>query len=132
MVAGFQMSISGRFWVSTEGHRAMTAATISERRACRFTGVARATVRYPAMRDDTPLTEQLETLAMEKPRWGYRRLHWRLERDGVHVNHKRVQRVYRAAGLHVRRRRRKRVSRARVLAPDPDYAQRTVVDGLRV
>ena len=39
-------------------HRAMTAATISERRACRFTGVARATVRYPAMRDDTPLTEQ--------------------------------------------------------------------------
>ncbi len=100
-------------------HRAMTAATISERRACRFTGVARATVRYPAMRDDTPLTEQLETLAMEHPRWGYRRLHWRLERDGVHVNHKRVQRVYRAAGLHVRRRRRKRVSRARVPHPTP-------------
>jgi len=25
-----------------------------------------------------------------------------LARDGMHVNHKRVQRVYRAAGLHVR------------------------------
>ena len=84
-------------------HRAMAAAAISERRACRFTGVARATMRYHTLRDDTALRERLESLAIEKPRWGYRRLHWRLEREGVHVNHKRVQRVYRAAGLHVRR-----------------------------
>ena len=83
-------------------HRAMAAAAIAERRACRFTGVARATVRYRVVRDDTALKEQLETLAIQKPRWGYRRLHWRLARDGMHVNHKRVQRVYRAAGLHVR------------------------------
>ena len=55
-------------------HRAMAAAAISERRACRFTGVARATVRYHATRDDTALTERLETLAIGKPRWGYRRL----------------------------------------------------------
>lgn len=100
-------------------HRAMATAAISERRACRFTGVARATVRYQTMRDDTALKERLETLALEKPRWGYRRLHWRLARDGVHVNHKRVQRVYRAAGLQVRRRRRKHVSRARVPHPPP-------------
>ena len=45
----------------------MTAA-ISERLACRFTGVARATVRYHAMRDDTALAAQLETLAIQKPR----------------------------------------------------------------
>jgi len=37
----------------------------------------------------------------------------------VHVNRKRVQRVYREAGLHVRRCRRKRVSRARVPHPAP-------------
>jgi putative transposase len=97
----------------------MTAAAISERRACRFTGVARATCRYHTMRDDTTLQAQLEPLAIQKPRWGYRRLHWRLDRDGVHVNHKRVHRVYRAAGLQVRRRRRKRVSRARVPHPTP-------------
>ena len=99
--------------------RAMITAAISERRACRFTGVARATVRYRPMRDDTALQAQLETLATQKPRWGYRRLHWRLERDGVHVNHKRMQRVYRAAGLQVRRRRRKHVSRGRVPHPTP-------------
>jgi putative transposase len=92
----------------------MIAADVSERRACRFTGFARSTQRYRPTRDDTPLRERLETLAIQKPRWGYRRLHWLLEREGEHVNRKRVQRVYREAGLNVRRRRRKRVSVARV------------------
>jgi putative transposase len=90
------------------------AASVSERRACRFTGFARSSQRYRPTRDDTALRAQLETLAIQKPRWGYRRLHWLLEREGAHVNRKRAQRVYREAGLNVRRRRRKRVSRARV------------------
>jgi putative transposase len=93
---------------------ARTAAALSERRACRFIGVARSTQRYPTLRDDTELRAQLETLAIRKPRWGYRRLHWLLGREGTPVNRKRVERVYRDAGLHVRRRRRKRVSRVRV------------------
>lgn len=92
----------------------IAAADVSERRACRYTGFARSTQRYRPTRDDAPLRERLETLAIQKPRWGYRRLHWLLEREGAHVNRKRVQRVYREAGLNVRRRRRKCVSRARV------------------
>ncbi len=98
---------------------ARTAARLSERRACRFLGVARSTQRYTSQRDDTTLRERLETLAVLKPRWGYRRLHWLLTREGWQVNRKRVQRVYRAAGLHVRRRRRKRVARPRVVLPTP-------------
>ena len=47
-------------------HRAMIAAAISERRACRFTGVARATMRYHTLRDDTALKERLEN-ATESP-----------------------------------------------------------------
>ena len=43
------------------------------------------------------LVVALETLAVVKPRWGYRRLHWLLLREGWAVNHKRVQRVYRNA-----------------------------------
>jgi len=50
-------------------------------------------------------------LAREKPRFGYRRLHILLRRDGETVNHKRVWRVYREAGLCVKRRRRKRLLR---------------------
>jgi transposase InsO family protein len=46
-------------------------------------------------------------LAREKPRFGYRRLHILLGRTGEHVNHKRVQRVYREAGLMLRRKKRK-------------------------
>ena len=92
----------------------MSAAALSERQACRFTGFARSTHRYRPTRNDARLRVQLEMLAILKPRWGYRRLHWRLRRDGELVNRKRVQRVYREAGLQVRRRRRKRVSVARV------------------
>ena len=119
-------------------HEAMTAANVSERRACRFVGVPRATQRYHTMRDDRRLRDRLETLAMLKPRWGYRRLHWLLVREGWPVNRKRVQRVYRDAGLTVRRRRRKRVSMARVprpvvMAPNErwsmDFVHDTLGDG---
>ena len=81
--------------------------------------MARATQRYVPRRDDSDLRARLETLATLKPRWGYRRLHWLLTREGWQVNHKRVQRVYRAAGLHVRCRRRKRVTRPRVALLTP-------------
>jgi putative transposase len=98
---------------------AMETAELSERRACRFTGFARSTQRYRPTREDAELRTRLETLAVQKPRCGYRHLHWLLEREGTHVNRKRVQRVYRDAGLHVRRRRRKRLSVARVPATVP-------------
>ena len=117
---------------------AIETAEVSERRACRFTGVARSTLRYERTRDDTALRTQLETLAVLKPRWGYRRLHWLLARDGWAVNRKRVQRVYREAGLTVRKRKRKRVSVARVPRSTPqapnarwsiDFVHDTLGDG---
>ena len=113
-------------------------AELSERQACRFTGFARSTQRYLPTRDDTALRARLETLAVVKPRWGYRRLHWLLQRDGWAVNRKRVQRVYQAAGLVVRKRRRKHVSVARVERPRPiapgerwsmDFVHDTLGDG---
>ena len=48
----------------------LTAAGVSERRACRFTGFARSTHRYQPTRDDTALRARLETFAILKPRWG--------------------------------------------------------------
>jgi putative transposase len=55
---------------------------------------------------------RLQAHAAERARFGYRRLHILLEREGLTVNHKRVHRIYQAAGLQVRRRRRKRLTRA--------------------
>ena len=66
----------------------------TERHACELMEIARTTHRYQSRRDDSELREQLLHWAREKPRFGYRRLHIMLEREGTVVNHKRVQRVY--------------------------------------
>jgi putative transposase len=79
----------------------------SQRRACGLMTVAVSSYRYQARRNDEGLRARLEKLAREKPRFGYRRLHVLLRRNGEVVNHKRVQRVYREAGLSIRRKKRK-------------------------
>lgn len=86
---------------------------LSERRACRLVGIGRSTLRYRshARADEQSLRQRLRELAAARPRFGYRRLHVLLRREGVIVNHKRVERLYREEGLAVRRCRRKRVAR---------------------
>jgi putative transposase len=92
---------------------------VSERRACRLTGVARSSYRYRSVAaDHTALRLRLRDLAAARVRYGYRRLHILLRREGWRVNHKRVYRLYREEGLGIRaKRRRKRVSAPRVLSP---------------
>lgn len=87
--------------------------SVSERRACRLVGIGRSTLRYRkrARSDEPSLRQRLRDLAAARPRFGYRRLHVLLRREGVIVNHKRIERLYREEGLAVRRRTRKRVAR---------------------
>ncbi|MEP6765924.1 MAG: IS3 family transposase [Gemmatimonadaceae bacterium] len=102
---------------------AMQAATLSERQACRYTGFARTSQRYRCVRaSDTTLRECLQTLALLRPRWGYRRLYRLLRREGARVNRKRVQRVYQEAGLSVMQRKRKRVAVPRIPIEKPSHA----------
>jgi len=78
---------------------------MSQRRACRVIDTDRTSVRYEATRpDDAALRERLRALAQERRRFGYRRLHVLLRREGQLVNRKRVQRLYREERLTVRRR----------------------------
>lgn len=86
----------------------------SLRRACRVVGLSTSTWRYQRQENATNATlrSRLEAHAAERPRFGYRRLHVLIGREGLVVNHKRVHRVYKAAALQVRRRRRKRLTRA--------------------
>lgn len=119
--------------------QAMETAGITERRACRFTGFARASQRYVTRRPErTELRARLHTLATLRPRWGYRRLHILLRREGHQVNHKLTRRLYREEGLAVRRRKRKRVAVARVVKPEifgrnerwsMDFVRDTLGDG---
>lgn len=79
---------------------------MSERRACSVIGADRASIRYRSRRpDDADLRERLRELASERRRFGYRRLHVLLRREGIIVNRKKVQRLYREEGLTVRKRR---------------------------
>ncbi|MFZ2864653.1 MAG: IS3 family transposase [Ignavibacteriaceae bacterium] len=79
---------------------------MSERRACSVIGADRTSIRYRGRRpDDHDLRERLRALASERRRFGYRRLHVLLRREGHVVNRKKTQRLYREEGLSVRKRR---------------------------
>ena len=62
---------------------------------------------------------RMRELAQARPRFGYRRIHVLLLRDGWHVNMKRVRRLYRLDGLQLghRVRRRKHASLHRGIPP---------------
>lgn len=78
---------------------------MSERRACKAIGCCRMTVRYQSGRpDDRVLRKRMIEIARERRRFGYRRLHVLLKREGHVVNHKRLFRLYREEKLAVRRR----------------------------
>ena len=104
---------------------------MSERRACRAIGMNRSTMRYETRREDpADLRARLHELAQARPRFGYRRLHVLLRREGRVINHKRIYRLYRQEGLTVRRRKRKRVARGRgpILLPPMRTNQRWSMD----
>ena len=94
---------------------------VSERRACQVVGADRTVIRYQSRRDDDgALRERLRELAHQRRRFGYRRLHILLRRDGIMINRKKTQRLYREEGSTVRRRKgRKRAVGARAPAPVP-------------
>ena len=81
------------------------AYDISERRACLATGFGRSSQRYRKRSDpQVALRMRLKELAASRVRYGYRRLHILLRRDGITIDRKKTPRLYREEGLTVRRR----------------------------
>lgn len=63
-------------------------------------------MRYAHRRgDDGDLRSRLREIALERRRFGYRRLGIMLAREGIVMNHKKLLRLYREENLRVRRRR---------------------------
>jgi putative transposase len=80
-------------------------------------GLAPKTYRYASSRgDDAAVRERLCTLARQRRRFGYRRLHILLRREGIVLNHKKLFRLYREERLTVRR----RGGRKRALVSTPE------------
>ena len=91
----------------------MATYELSQRRACGLIRMNRSSFAYTSRkRPDTTTRERLCELAGQRPRYGYRRLHILMTREGHVLNHKRLYRLYREEGLAVRRRRRKRIAAA--------------------
>jgi putative transposase len=115
---------------------------VSERRACQAIGIHRSSYRYLSKaQDHTALRMRIRDLAATRVRYGYRRLHVLLKREGWQVNHKRVYRLYRREGLSLRlKTRKKRISTPRMpqslpTAPNQrwsmDFMSDSLYDGRR-
>ena len=83
---------------------------VSQRRACRLVGLSRTVLAYqPASNPvNEALTQRMVELAAVRRRFGYRRIHVLLRREGRHANHKRIFRLYQNADLAVPKRKRRR------------------------
>ncbi|MBU9470430.1 IS3 family transposase [Burkholderia multivorans] len=90
----------------------MTERAMSVTRACGLVGISRSLFYYESRRrvDDEALTGRMMAIAAQKRRYGYRRIHVLLQRDGCFANHKRIWRLCSKAGPSVGKRRRKRIA----------------------
>ena len=78
---------------------------VSQRRACDVLDVDRSSVRYRSTRsDDADLRKVMKDVAAERRRFGSRRIHIMMDRQGFHMNQKKLRRLYREEGLQVRKR----------------------------
>lgn len=116
---------------------------LSERRACGLMNISTSVLRYHARPDSNgQLRERIAALAGQRRRFGYRRIHVLLKREGWHINVKRVYRLYCNAGLAVRKRSRKRIGvteRVPLLLPatpnhawSMDFVHDGLADGRRI
>ena len=80
-----------------------TVWRVSIRRACQALPVDRSTYHYRSKRSgQAVLMKRIREIAETRVRYGYRRIHVLLRREGWLVNPKRVCRLYREMGLHLR------------------------------
>jgi len=84
---------------------------LSQRRASRLIGLSRNTLRHEPKPDkDGDLRQRMKELSEQRRRFGCRRLHVLLKREGLVDNHKRTERIYREEKLLLRVRRRKKLA----------------------
>lgn len=117
---------------------------VSIRRACEVLQAGRSSYHYQAKRpDQAQLRKRIKEIAQTRVRYGYRRIHVLLKREGWLVNPKRVYRLYKEEGLTLRNKSPKRKVSAKlredrkdaVIANDVwamDFVHDQLFDGRRI
>jgi putative transposase len=100
---------------------------LSLRKACQLVNVSTSVYRYRSRpENDETLRHRLRELAEQRKRFGSPRLHILLNREGLVINHKRTERIYREEGLALRKKRkRKGAAAVRVILPSPQRTNET-------
>lgn len=111
---------------------------VSIRRACGVLEVDRSTYHYKSRRpDQAGLEARIKEICATRVRYGYRRVHVLLQREGWRVNIKKTHRIYNALGLQLRNKTPKRRVKAKLrddrkeaTAPNETWAMDFVHDQL--
>jgi len=103
--------------------------------------ISRSTVYYVSKLDDSEIILKLQSYARLLPTWGFDEYYYRIRREGLVWNRKRVLRVYRLMGLVRRKRPRKQLPEElrRPLSPSTslnevwsmDFMSDALIDGRR-
>lgn len=70
------------------------AYRVGIRKACAVMRLQRSVYYYKSIKDSRVLTQRIREIAEIRVRYGYLRIYVLLRREGWHLNHKRVYRIY--------------------------------------
>jgi len=88
---------------------------VSIRKACEALEVDRSTYHYKSRRSgQATLEHRIKEICHVRVRYGYRRVHILLRREGWTINHKKTRRIYRELGLQLRNKTPKRRVKAKL------------------
>lgn len=92
---------------------------VSQSRACRVLSFPLSSFRYQKRkREDSHLVDRMNYWAEKRPRYGHPRIHEMIKRDGIHVNHKKTERLYyKTLKLALRRKTKKKRYRCETRTP---------------
>lgn len=86
--------------------RELIAAGLSLTKACLILRTSRSSLAYePRSCDEDELIAKIKEVRRKKPRWGYKRVWARLRREGLIVNRKKVERLWKQLGFTLPKRR---------------------------
>lgn len=89
---------------------------VSLGRACKLINLSRSVYYYKSIRNDQPVISKLQELADKRPTEGFWKMYFRIRKESLEWNHKRVHRVYKLLKLNMKRKGKRRLP-ARILQP---------------